>query len=109
MESRFGWGRWYGGSMSMDWHSSSHSASTIRSSAVLSRQRAPDWLKVVPEPKCWLVTCSCGWTRECTSRWAAESVTKLHPKLSAPGVAHTLTIGEPPDTGRPRQPELPLV
>jgi len=31
----------------------------------------------------WLVTCSCGWTRECSSRWAAESVTKLHPKLSA--------------------------
>jgi len=34
----------------------------------------------------WVVTCSCGWTRECSSRWAAESVTKLHPKLSAPGV-----------------------
>jgi hypothetical protein len=35
-------------------------------------------------------------------------VTKLHPKLSALGVAHTLTIEEPPDTGGPRQPELPL-
>ncbi len=31
----------------------------------------------------WLVTCSCGWTRECSSRWAAESVAKLHPKLGA--------------------------
>ncbi len=33
---------------------------------------------------------------------------ELHPKLSAPGVADTLTIEEPPDTGGPRQPELPL-
>jgi hypothetical protein len=29
-------------------------------------------------------------------------------KLSAPGVAHTVTIEEPPDTDGPRQPELPL-
>jgi hypothetical protein len=29
-------------------------------------------------------------------------------QVSAPGVAHTLTIEEPPDTGGPRQPELPL-
>jgi len=29
----------------------------------------------------WVVTCSCGWTRECSSRWAAESVTKLHQLL----------------------------
>jgi len=43
----------------------------------------------------WVVTCS--W--ECSSRWAAESVTKLHPKLSAPGVPHTVTVAveEPPD------------
>jgi hypothetical protein len=57
----------------------------------------------------WLVTCSCGWSRECISRWAAENVVKLHPRLSTPGIEHTVTIGEPPDTGRPRQPELPLV
>ena len=52
-----------------------------------------------------MVTCSCGWTRECSSRWAAESVAKLHPKLSAPGIAHTLTIEEPPtdSAGRPQR------
>ena len=56
----------------------------------------------------WVVTCSCGWTRECSSRWAAESVAKLHPKLSAPGPEHTITIEEPPGLDARRQPELPL-
>jgi len=55
----------------------------------------------------WLVVCSCGWTRECSSQWAAESVAKLHPKLSAPGTEHTITIEDPPDQA-PGQPELPL-
>jgi hypothetical protein len=51
----------------------------------------------VAEPKPhWLVTCSCGWTRECSSGWAAESAAKLHPKLSAPGTEHTITLEEPP-------------
>jgi hypothetical protein len=50
--------------------------------------------------KLWLVTCSCGWTRECVSRWAAESVAKLHPRLSSPGTEHTLTIEEPPAEAR---------
>jgi hypothetical protein len=45
--------------------------------------------------KLCLVTCSCGWTRECVSRWAAESVAKLHPRLSPPGTDHTLTIEGP--------------
>jgi len=45
----------------------------------------------------WVVTCLCGWSRGCSSRWAAESVTKLHPKLCAPGVTHTVTVKEPPD------------
>ncbi len=45
----------------------------------------------------WLVTCSCGCTRECSSRWAAECVAKLHPGLSVPGTQHTLTIEEPPN------------
>jgi hypothetical protein len=45
----------------------------------------------------WLVTCSCGWTRKCSSQWAAESVAKLHPKLGEPGTAHTVRIEEPPD------------
>ena len=49
----------------------------------------------------------CGWTTECSSRWAAESVTKLHPKLSAPGITYTVTVKEPPEqTGG--QPQLPL-
>ena len=55
----------------------------------------------------WMVTCSCGWTRECSSRWAAESVTKLHPKLSASGTEHTITIQEPP-ADSPGGEQLPL-
>jgi len=37
----------------------------------------------------WVVTCS----------WECSSLTKLHPKLSAPGVPHTVTVAveEPPD------------
>jgi len=30
----------------------------------------------------WLVTCSCGWTRECSSEWAAQSGAKVHPRLA---------------------------
>jgi hypothetical protein len=55
-----------------------------------------------PKPR-WLLTCSCGWTRECSSRWAAESAAKLHPKLSAPGTEHSVPIEEPPDPDAPRQ------
>jgi len=33
---------------------------------------------------------------EAWSRWAAESMAKLHPKLSASGTEHTITIEEPP-------------
>ena len=55
----------------------------------------------------WLVTCSCSWTREAWSRWAAESMAKLHPKLSAPGTEHTLTIEEPPAAAPPGT-QLPL-
>ncbi len=33
---------------------------------------------IVAEPKLrWLVTCSCGWERECSSEWAARSLSKL--------------------------------
>jgi hypothetical protein len=42
---------------------------------------------------CWLLACSCGWTREGLSRWATESEAKLHPELSAPGIAHTIAAG----------------
>jgi len=56
----------------------------------------------------WVVTCSCGWGRECVSRWAAESVGKLHPRLSTLGVEHTVTIDEPPADPPPGE-QLPLV
>jgi hypothetical protein len=59
----------------------------------LSRQRAPDWLKVVPEAKPrWLVTCSCGWERECVSECAAGSASKLHRQLGAVGVEHATHV-----------------
>ncbi len=48
----------------------------------------------------WLVICSCGWSRECISQWAAESVAKLHPRLSVPGTPHALMIEEPPIEAR---------
>ena len=40
----------------------------------------------------WLVTCSCGWERECSSEWAAQSVTKLHPQLAPMDVAHVTRV-----------------
>jgi hypothetical protein len=55
----------------------------------------------------WLVICSCGWSRECISQWAAESVAKLHPRLSGPGTQHTITIEEPP-AHPPGGQQLPL-
>jgi len=55
-----------------------------------------------------LVTCSCGWSRECISRWAAESVAKLHPRLSVPGTQHTITIDEPSADPAPGT-QLPLI
>lgn len=44
----------------------------------------------------WLITCSCGWTREFSQRWAAVSAAKLHPKLGAPGTEHAIAIEGPP-------------
>jgi hypothetical protein len=49
----------------------------------------------------WLVTCSCGWERECSSEWAARSVSKLHllhPQLTPMDVAHVTRV-EGPDGG----------
>jgi hypothetical protein len=66
-------------------------------------------VRPVTEPRPhWFLTCSCGWSRECISRWAAESVAKLHPRLSGPGTQHTITIEEPPNPQAPGQPDLPL-
>jgi hypothetical protein len=46
----------------------------------------------------WLVTCSCGWERECSSEWAAKTASKLHPQLAAMDVAHVPRV-EGPDGG----------
>jgi hypothetical protein len=46
-------------------------------------------------PRCWLLTCSCGWTSEFSQRQHAESAAKLHPKLGRSGTEHTITIEEP--------------
>ena len=49
----------------------------------------------------WLVTCSCGWGRECISRWAAEGVVKLHPRLSVPGIRQPRRLDSPDGEGPP--------
>jgi hypothetical protein len=36
---------------------------------------------VSPSKRHWLVLCSCGWGRECSSEWAAQSVSRLHRQL----------------------------
>ena len=43
----------------------------------------------------WLVTCSCSWERECSSKWAAQSVSKVHPQLAPMDVAHETQVAEP--------------
>jgi hypothetical protein len=40
----------------------------------------------------WLLTCSCGWERECASEWAARSVSKLHPQLGPMDLAHVTRV-----------------
>ena len=42
--------------------------------------------------KYWLVTCSGGWERECSSELAAQSVSKLHPQLAPTDGAHVTAI-----------------
>ena len=36
----------------------------------------------------WRLICSCDWERECSSEWAAQSVSKLHPQLAPMDMAH---------------------
>ena len=60
--------------------------------------RAVNPLSEQSRPRCWLLTCSCGWTSEFSQRWHAESAAKLHPRLGAAGIAHVVTIEEPPAT-----------
>jgi hypothetical protein len=45
--------------------------------------------------KRWLVTCSCGWERECSSEWAARSASRLHPQLAPMDVAHVTRVEGP--------------
>ncbi len=54
----------------------------------------------------WLVTCSCGWTRECASEWAAGSAAKLHPRLAQADGAHVTRIEGSPQAG---ERQLPLI
>ena len=44
----------------------------------------------------WLFTCSCGWIREASSSWAADSAARLHRQLGPSSVEHVTRI-EPPD------------
>ncbi len=56
--------------------------------------------KVRPQ---WLVTCSCGWTREAVSEWAAKSISKLHPRLAQMDGAHITRVEGPDDRAGERQ------
>jgi hypothetical protein len=47
----------------------------------------------------WRVTCSCGWTRECSSEWAAQSVARLHPQLARADVEHRMRVEAPAGEG----------
>ena len=37
----------------------------------------------------WLVMCSCGWGRECSSEWAAKSVSRFAGTLTDSGTGST--------------------
>ncbi len=60
-----------------------------------------------PSKRHWLVVCSCGWGRECSSAWAAESVSRLHQQLGDVGVEHATQIEAP--EGSKSGEQLPLV
>ena len=57
----------------------------------------------------WLVTCSCGYSRECISAWAATATGKLHVvHLGDKAVRHVVTVKKPPQDSRPgEQLQLP--
>jgi len=64
----------------------------------------------VPEDRrAWVITCSCGWTRQASSAWTATAIARLHARyLMGPDTTHdTITIEEPPAPGPRRQPEPP--
>ena len=51
----------------------------------------------------WLVICSCGWTREVISAWAAKSISKLHPRLAQADKVHVTRVEGPDDRAGERQ------
>lgn len=67
------------------------SAATLSLGAV---SRARDPLTSTGRPR-RLVTCSCGWGRECVSEWAAQSVSRLHQQLGEMGVEHATKVEGP--------------
>jgi len=56
--------------------------------------------------KHWLLTCSCGWGRECVSAWQTQGTAKLHQRLGDLDVKHAVRIEAPEP---PRGSKLPLV
>ena len=52
----------------------------------------------------WLVTCSCGWGRECVSAWQAQAAAKLHQRLGDLDVKHAVRVEalEPSRGSQPR-------
>lgn len=56
------------------------------------------------EPRAtWLVVCSCGWTREAFSEWAAHAVSKLHRQLAPDDAPHVTRVQTPEDPGSGQQ------
>jgi hypothetical protein len=55
----------------------------------------------------WVVICSCGFTRERISDWAANSVSKLHKQLGPGGIEHVTRVEAP--TGAADGSQLPLI
>jgi len=58
-------------------------------------------VKTAAKPR-WLVTCSCGWGRECVSAWQAQAAAKLHQRLGDLDVKHSVRI-EAPEPARGSQ------
>ena len=52
------------------------------------------WLANEGKPRC-LVTCSCGWGRECVSALQAQAAAKLHQRLRELDVKHAVRIEVP--------------
>ena len=69
-----------------------------RPSASPAESQSPSNIKAKMTATHWLVTCSCGWERECSSEWAA-AVSKQTPSAARPMDAAHVTRVEGPDTG----------